>query len=559
MFEEAKALPDMILPASYSRGRRHIEPVGVKISIHETGRKIKSLKVQIDSESGPIDPIEFFDWLVGKNAFTVCEGRGELDPLFRIMDVNQLMSLARQGKTRYKDMDISVYGREGTISVRKGNKWGRLNNAIRLCETLELEDPEDYRKVVQLATLKFLHYGYRDVSLRSVGQTIQDIVLKELKPQELPSISHLYKHLQSFKAGRMEGVVFGESDCYDYDITSAYPSMIAGLCSTSNMRWVDSTDIIDDSFYAAIRCDVHINETLVRGPIGVRYGQRSTYFPVGLLPGAWLNKPDIDLLLQNPHLGKILKIHEGSWGIPSIESYPFRRTMRKLYNMRMNDAFLSRFLKYAMAALWGKFISTYRIYDDDGLLIRTQAPCLYNPIFASHVTSNMRCDLYRRSLSGTVVGEFIDGLTTTGEMNQTKGFGGFEEQGRGTIVLFSDQYKGSDWKNRDLVGIAASNPDATHLEMPRSFRHTLTTAYQKYGPSKFRDFIGRRVEGLARVPLGSTSRFIPKQLSGDLRVGDFLGNNFQSLPPHYSDVRALRLLRFTDLDRDELGLGDLSL
>ncbi len=65
------------------------------------------------------------------------------------------------------------------------------------------------------------------------------------------------------------------------------------------------------------------------------------------------------------------------------------------------------------------------------------------------------------------------------------------------------------------------------------------------------------MDSVVRVPLGSNSRFIPKQLSGNLKVGDFLGDSFLSLPLHYSDVRAIRLLRYAD--RDEQAWGDVLL
>ena len=172
MFEEPRSLPDKILPPSYSRGRKHVEPVGVKISVHETGNRIKRIRVSIDTEEGQVDPGEFFSWLVGRNAFTVCEGRGELDSLFRILNVDQLRALVKFGVVIHKGIVIRVYGRDGSISVREGNKWGRLNNVVRLSEGLELETPTDFRKVVQLANMKLQNDGFKNFSLRSLGQTI---------------------------------------------------------------------------------------------------------------------------------------------------------------------------------------------------------------------------------------------------------------------------------------------------------------------------------------------------------------------------------------------------
>lgn len=552
MFEETRQLPNKILSPSYSRGRKHLEPQGLLLNITEYGITIPRVRVEIHSEEGNIKPEEFFNWLVGKNVFTVCEGRGEIDSLFRVMDQEHLYRLVHFGRTFYNGVEIQVYGREGAVSVREGNKWGRLNNIIRLCEDWQerLDSPKRVRLAVQEANDRIRKHGLKDIALRSVGQTIQDITLKTTRLQPLPPDIHMYRFLQSFKAGRMEGVVFGKNECFDYDIVSAYPSMVSKLMSTTNMQWVDSDKIITSAYYAAARCDVYVSEHLIRGPIGLRYGQKSVYYPIGLIPGVWLNKPEIDLLTAHPELGRIVKVHEASWGVPTLDLYPFRRLMRKLYNMRVGDPYLQKFLKYAMAALWGKFIGTYLVTQEDGTSF-TQASCLYNPVFASHVTSEMRCQLYLRSLGQTIVGEFIDGLTTTRELSQNKGFGGFEEQGRGTLTLFNDQYKGSTWKNKLLLDIAKNQVDQTHLEVPMKWKHSLLTAYQRYGPTRFPYYIGRNVDFTRRVPLGSISRFIPKQLQGDLRVGDLLEGSYQSLPVRFGQVRALRLLRHTEREVNE--------
>jgi len=54
LFEEARFMPDHILPVPYGRGRKHREPIGLKISVKETGRR--GLNVTIDTEEGQVDP-----------------------------------------------------------------------------------------------------------------------------------------------------------------------------------------------------------------------------------------------------------------------------------------------------------------------------------------------------------------------------------------------------------------------------------------------------------------------------------------------------------------------
>jgi len=528
MIEEPRSLPDVILPPFFKHKIIDIEPVGLKIEPSEFGRPI------LYSEDGEI--IEnLFEWLLGKEAYTVLPGRGEFDSIFKNLSHKELTALAMYGKASIGEIQLSTFGRDGSLTVRRGNKWGRLNNLVRLCP--DLETPKQFRLAAELTLAKFYNYGFPEVPLRSVGQTIQDMVLQHVRMQARPPGIHLDRFAQSFKAARMEGVIFGKSEVFDYDISSAYPSFVSELVTTNRMVWLDVPEIVEDAAYGAARCDVEISNRLVRGPFAVRYGTTSVYFPVGNLKGIWLGKPEIDLLLEFPEVGRITKVYEASWGITPLESYPFSRMMRKLYSIRRNDEFLSGFAKFAMVALWGKFISSYKVRTPDSEYL--QSSCLYNPVFASHVTSRMRCDLFRKSFGREVIGEFVDGLTVSKQMASSKGFGGFLEQGRGELVLFSDQYKGSSWKNEDLLRLAETQKDKKFLDVPFETRYTLESAFRYGGVSEARYLLGRKENQMSRIHLGSTMRI----LDDDLVVGDFLEGSFGSYPPNFEDIKGLRFLK----------------
>jgi len=535
VIEEPKDLPDVILPPTFRRGLRDIEPTGIGLTVNEFGRPT------IFTENGELlDPDTFLDWLVGKEAYTVVENRGVFDSIFKCLPPKKTIELSRFGETNLGSLSVRVYGRDGNLVVRRGNVWGRLSNILKISP--DLQTPKHYRLAVELSLLKLSRYGFPEIPIRSVGQVVQDAVFSHSKIQPRPPDIHLYRFLQSFKGARMEGVIFGRSEVYDYDITSAYPSFASDLVSTIDMTWVDTTQIIEDANYAAIRCDVEIKGSVVRGPIAVRYGQRSIYFPVGLLSGVWLSKPDIDLLLEYPQVGKILKVHEGSWGITRSDTMPFRRVLRQLYSIRRNDEFLSGFMKFSMAALWGKFISAYNVVTPDNSYV--QASALYNPVFASHVTSQMRCSLFRKSMGREIVGEFVDGLTVSREIPQVAGFGGFQEQGRGEMVLFSDQFKGSTWKNTELLALAEQQKDSPYLDLPMNFRHSLESSYRFGGPQGSHSLLSRETSSMQRIRLGSSMRFLDQ----DVRVGDFLEGSFSSYPPGFSEIRALRFLKAIEME-----------
>jgi len=391
-------------------------------------------------------------------------------------------------------------------------------------------------------------YGFPDIDFRSVGRVAQDIFLRHCRFQPRPPGKHLWRHLQSFKGARMEGVVFGSSEVYDYDIRSAFPSFVAGLVGTRGMKWSESTSYDPEAIYGAARCDVYVNERLLRGPIAVRDGESSLYFPVGELSNVWVCKPELDLLYEYPELGRVVRIHEASWGLGGYGVRPYRRLLKYLFDLRGSDEFLSPYLKFVMAALWGKFISSYPVVKDletgEGWM---QSGPLYNPVFGSYVTSAMRCHLYRLSLGLDVVGEFIDGVSVPKPL-KGDGFGGglgsIVEKGHGRMVLFSDSVKGCEWKNPEVLEIAASQASERKLELPMEYLHTLKSAVQRFGSLRAGSQIGRLFSTTQLVRLGSSMRFMGEDA---LRVGDFLEGRVQSWPPKMGEVRFFKFVKGSDL------------
>lgn len=547
MTEEERSLPSVILPPSYNF-KGVDEPVGVEIALHR-GFVFPRISTETREFRGP----EFFSWLPGKTAFCSLEERGVFDTVFKYLEPSLLPTLAVQGSVQVGDVIVYVYGRDGCIVVRRGNEWGSLSNITKLFP--KARTAKQARMSAELGLRKMSKYGWSYVNFRSVGRVAQDLVLGNVKWQPKPPPEHMLMHLQAFKGARMEGVTFGASNVYDYDIKSAFPSYVSDLTSTVGMRWVESDEIIEDAPYAAVLCDLNISDRLLRGPVAVRDGDHALYFPVGQIEGVWINKPEIDLLLEYPEIGRITKVHRGSWGLTGNLTKPFARLVRKLFIARANDEFLADYLKYVMAAIWGKFISVSTYVKDmetgEGW---TQASPLYNPVFAAHVTSAMRCNLYRRSMGLDVVGEFIDGLTVTRPLDLTgNSIGELVEKGRGTLVLFNDQTKGASWKNPDILGFARSQKDQHSLNVPFEFYHTLKSAYNYFGPRKMSAYLGKVLSTTRHVRLGSSMRFM-----GDkpVRVGDLLESTVRSWPPHYGEMKFFRLLYGLQKKEDQQPFDD---
>lgn len=539
-WEEPRELPDLV-PKRFPRGGMKNDFYGLKIEVDDEG------ECQLWSETDELNPDDLFNWIIGKEVVTSVESRGFFDSIFRVLYPKQIKELAILGKTEWKGNTLTMPGNSPWLTVTKGNKSGKLVN-LNLMFSLQKEfegeftEPSQFRKGAELAHAKLWNAGLGDCVVRSPGQLIESLVLRKTYPvQQMPSDNN-YQHVQrfanAFKPARTEGNIFGINEVIDYDITSAFPSSISELIDLNQVYWLDSTTLQPEAVYAAVRCDLEVNPLLIRGPISVRYGENSSFFPVGPLVNVWLGKPEIDLLEEFPDLGRITKIHEGSWGILESHNnpinYPFRKLLRNyLYHLRRTDPFLSGFIKLSMAALWGKFISSYEVLDSFEEEKYTRSSCLFNPIFAAHVTSEVRTRLYRSSLGKEVVGEFVDGIALIDSTRTQNGFGGLSKEGAGTMILFDDQYKGCEWKNSEIVEFARGQKNKYSFEVPRNYRASLPYAYRKYG-NRALEQIGTNEQSMQKVRLGPARRIMDSY-----RVGDFFEYSIPTSPPKMTDLMSI--------------------
>jgi len=541
-YEQERELPD-IIANRFANSPSGMGFHGLKIEVDNLGNP------RLWSEQEELDTYDIFEWILDKEAVTSVDGRGVFDSIFKILSPKQIKEIAILGKTTISDgTQLIIPGNAPWLSVRKGNKTGKLTNIYGLLSLqkefdTEFTDPAHFRKATELAHARLWNAGLGDLSIRSPGNLIEAMVIRKSPRQPLPNLLHVQRFATAFKPARIEGTTFGINEVIDYDITSAFPSVISDLVDLNSIYWLDTHKPQDEAIYAAIRCDLEINQSLIRGPISVRLGTNSSFFPIGIISSIWISKPEYDLLKDYPELGKVTTIHEASWGClsnpESAEIYPFRRLLKNLlFPLRQRDKFLGGYLKLAMAALWGKFISSYEVQDTLDGEKYTRSSSLYNPIFASHVTGAVRASLYRTSLGKEVVGEFVDGIALLESTRTRNGFGGLIQEGSGTMVLFDDQYKGCDWKNPEVLVWAQGYKDKYFFEMPRNYRNSLQFAYQKFGTDGAASEMSRESTIMQHIPIGPSRR-----LMDAYRVGDFLNYSLPSAPPRMSDLMTIMYQR----------------
>ncbi|KKL78666.1 hypothetical protein LCGC14_2022580 [marine sediment metagenome] len=527
MLLEAAELPNVIEPGKKPK-YDDVEFIGAEI-IDDGPSYLILLE-----DGSTIKPAQFFQWLLGKDVYVNCEYQGQFDKLFKYLPPVTLKFLSTAGIAWYKNITIELRGKGGHFSLREGNRWGHLSNINSLYP--RAKTPKQVGMALELANTIFENNEFFSMRFRSVGTSIQDVAAQlpgaRYQPRGEEPVMDAF--LQSFRAARMEGIIFGTSKVYDYDIISAYPALCARLLSTLHMEWIESNKPIENACYAAVMADVHLNERLVRGPIAVPIGYRGgSWYPVGRIDNVWLNKPEIDFLQRHPEVGTIERIHNGYWGIPMSKSFfPFRRLVKKLYAMRIKNPEIGGYIKLVMAALWGKTIGQYVVIRDpvtgEG---HTQASNLYNPVFASQVTAMMRMELYEKSLGVSIIGEFVDGVTSEDKIAAASRFrhmGAMALKGQGTFTLFNDIRKTSSWKNPGLRDYAWEQRDKYTIEIPLMYYHTLKSAFDQFGEAEMGFHLGKEKEQHDIIKLGSVTRTFVG--SRKYRVGDFLEDQVRTAP-----------------------------
>tara|TARA_Y100000310_G_scaffold67673_1_gene62991 strand:+ start:2081 stop:3709 length:1629 start_codon:yes stop_codon:yes gene_type:complete len=500
----------------------------------------------IETESGAIGQDGLFDWIVeAKDAYTVCPESGQFDALFHGMPEPALRALANGEIVPYGQFRLTYHGRggrfspENILSVRKGNRWGRLVNVARLIP--DADSPQAIAQGVRDAIGAFRSYGFPRakvgrLAFRSVGRTSQEIIMSQVEPFPSPPEPHLSRFHDSFRGARMEASILGLSDVVDYDVTAAYPSIIADLVSTEGMEWVDSTEPPAQYDYAAALCDVDVAE-LQRGSIGVRVGPESLFFPVGRLTNVWLNAPELRLLAENPELGRVRKIHKASWGVSGDGLRPLRRTMAQLYKMRKSEPTVAGYLKVLMAGVYGKFI---------GITKGKIAGPLWNPAIGSHITSRMRSDNFAHYVPANVVGEWIDGAAVVNsseigslglsdvEPGQAPKMGDTVEEGRGEICVLTDQHKLAPWKQSayPIQEAAQAQMNSNVLRMDMQTHYTLGLALSL--GERISAVAGERVNIPQAIPVGSALR-----IHDDVTIGQLLRGPVETYAPRQDDLRGM--------------------
>lgn len=187
----------------------------------------------------------------------------------------------------------------------------------------------------------------------------------------------------------------------DYDISSAYPSLVAELPDITEASFFSSPTLPDRYSWGELQGILNITK-----PISPFYCEQVDGYPMGDL-GEQSITTDQLWLLNKYQLGTFEMKHGDFFLLPDKYDYPFRDTMVTLYNARRGDELTNRIAKGISVGIWGKLAERYEDRLGDS----------FNSIYARMVTSRCMVKvasfIYYNQMENDIVSILVDGILST--------------------------------------------------------------------------------------------------------------------------------------------------
>lgn len=300
---------------------------------------------------------------------------------------------------------------------------------------------------------------------RSYLLAYKEIKVKDLQFKSIFNKSKYYNELldysmRSYHGGKIESYVLGYiKKAKIIDITSAYPYALSKLPKlTKKVHYHTGTTLLDNFYYAFIRCDIIINNKDFIHPVIVKNPINNTNIsPYGYLENVIITKIEYDYLIDN----NIEIIVKDYYGIEHIENvFPYKNLINHLFENRMkyrkSNVSVSEMFKTIINSLYGitfELTDIFKEYENDITWEGYRAGDFFNPVIASYITAFIRTYLSEVSYDivkngGEVYLNMTDSIIYNGEVsldvfNKEKILGKFEmpTEINDVIILGAGRYE----------------------------------------------------------------------------------------------------------------------
>jgi len=226
---------------------------------------------------------------------------------------------------------------------------------------------------------------------------VKDLQFKSLFNKSIYFNKLLDYSMKSYHGGKIESYVLGFiKNAKIIDITSAYPYALSKLPKlTKKVHYHTGTTLLDNFYYAFIRCDIIINNENFIHPIIVKNPINNTNIsPYGYLENVIITKIEYDYLIDNG-IDIIVKDYYGIEHINNV--FPYKNLVNHLFENRMkyrkSNVSVSEMFKTIINALYGITFELTDIYEESEYDIfwkGYRAGDFFNPVIASYITAFIR-------------------------------------------------------------------------------------------------------------------------------------------------------------------------
>jgi hypothetical protein len=226
---------------------------------------------------------------------------------------------------------------------------------------------------------------------------VKDLQFKSLFNKSIYFNKLLDYSMKSYHGGKIESYVLGFiKNAKIIDITSAYPYALSKLPKlTKKVHYHTGTTLLDNFYYAFIRCDIIINNENFIHPIIVKNPINNTNIsPYGYLENVIITKIEYDYLIDNG-IDIIVKDYYGIEHINNV--FPYKNLVNHLFENRMkyrkSNVSVSEMFKTIINSLYGitfELTDIFKEYEDDIFWEGYRAGDFFNPVIASYITAFIR-------------------------------------------------------------------------------------------------------------------------------------------------------------------------
>ena len=245
---------------------------------------------------------------------------------------------------------------------------------------------------------------------------------------------HQIRAQKAWDGGRQETFSLGSwKEAYSYDVNSAYLQEMIALPNINPhlVDWIEDREYQKEALMGFLDCDID----LPPGKIGLlafrttrKNGEQRLFFPVSMKTSQTITKTEYDLLLR---WGAEVSIRGGSW---AMQREPFLHLAFDAYTKALlrllRDPLTHDMGKSLSSQSWGKMAAS--------------GSSVYNPFYASELTSRVRCRLTEIALRNedSALGIKVDTIVTSKPLQEKIGkkVGEMRLVNHGEVILCADNY-----------------------------------------------------------------------------------------------------------------------